>query len=359
MVAGYDSLEACVNALRRGERRALSRAITLIESTHPTHVQQASRLLDQLHRQPKKEALRIGMSGPPGAGKSTFIDALGCAIIQQDQHLAVLAVDPSAAPKEGRFVRQDGMLVCHDGSLAHAGGAILGDKTRMPHLAACDNAFIRPSPSRAILGGIAPQTHNAITLCESAGYDVIIVETVGVGQSEIIVADMVDLFMLVLPPASGDSLQGIKRGIIEVTDILIVNKADGALKHNALRSSEEYHAAMKLLPPKRPYWTAQSIAVSSIEKTGIDHVIQTIAMFKSHPDHRRLRSTERIQQDKRSMWRVLHDLFEKRLFHHPQAKKELDLSYQQLDQQKTTPLHAAHAIMEKLFAHGEKNDIRG
>jgi LAO/AO transport system kinase len=195
----------------QGERRALARAITLVESVRPDHRAEATRLLDTL-KGSGRSALRIGLSGTPGVGKSTFIEAFGMFLIDQGLRVAVLAVDPSSA---------------------RSGGSILGDKTRMERLAREPDAFIRPSPAQSHLGGVARRTREAVALCEAAGFDVVLIETVGVGQSETMVAGMADLFLLLIAPAGGDELQGVKRGIMEMADLILVNKADGALKETA------------------------------------------------------------------------------------------------------------------------------
>ena len=214
------------SALIAGNRRALARAITLIESTRPDHRAEAEALLAAL---PPRQALRIGLSGTPGVGKSTFIEGFGALLTAQGLRVAVLAVDPSSA---------------------RSGGSILGDKTRMERLARDPRAFIRPSPSRAELGGVGRRTRETVRLCEAAGFDVVLVETVGVGQSETLVADMTDLFVLLLAPAGGDELQGVKRGIMEMADLILVNKADGALRPAALRTVADYAGALRLMRPR-------------------------------------------------------------------------------------------------------------
>ena len=221
-------MDVLTEPLLAGNRRALSRAITLIESSRPDHRVRALQLLDGL---PPREALRIGLSGTPGVGKSTFIEMFGKMLTGQGLRVAVLAVDPSSA---------------------RSGGSILGDKTRMETLSRDPNAFIRPSPSQAQLGGVARRTREAVRLCEAAGFDVILIETVGVGQSETLVADMTDLFILLLAPAGGDELQGVKRGIMEIADLVLVNKADGDLLTTAKRTVSDYAGALRLLR-KRPY----------------------------------------------------------------------------------------------------------
>ncbi|MBO6775638.1 MAG: methylmalonyl Co-A mutase-associated GTPase MeaB [Marinibacterium sp.] len=232
-----------------GDRRALARAITLVESSRADHRAQAESLLQDLHGA-GRQAMRIGLSGTPGVGKSTFIEAFGMMLIERGLRVAVLAVDPSSA---------------------RSGGSILGDKTRMDLLSREKNAFIRPSPSQTHLGGVARHTREAVALCEAAGYDVVLIETVGVGQSETVVAQMSDLFLLLLAPAGGDELQGVKRGIMEMADLILVNKADGDLKPAATRTCADYAGALRLLrkrsqdPPDFP----KAMMVSAAEGTGL------------------------------------------------------------------------------------------
>ena len=240
-----------------GNRRSLARAITLVESMREDHRNQAQTLLSTL-RGHGRQALRIGLSGTPGVGKSTFIEALGCFLTGHDLKVAVLAVDPSSA---------------------RSGGSILGDKTRMERLSREPNAFIRPSPSQSQLGGVARRTREAIDLCEAAGFDVIVIETVGVGQSETMVAQMADLFLLLLAPAGGDELQGVKRGIMEVADILLVNKADGDLKATAIRTCADYAGALRLMRKRThdPEGFPKAMTVSAIDLTGLEQVWQEIS----------------------------------------------------------------------------------
>lgn len=221
----------------------------------------------------KRSSFRIGFTGPPGVGKSTFIEAFGTYLLK-DKHrkLAVLAIDPSSQ---------------------RTGGSILGDKTRMEVLAAAEDAYVRPSPSRGALGGVARNTQEAILLCEGAGYDTIFVESVGVGQSEVILADMVDMYVLLVPPAGGDELQGIKRGVMELADLLIVNKADGELEAQATRTQTDYRSALMYLPPISPYWRPRAMRISALTKKGIPEVwnamveYQTIMVEKGTWDERR------------------------------------------------------------------------
>ncbi|MCI5109390.1 MAG: methylmalonyl Co-A mutase-associated GTPase MeaB [Marivita sp.] len=232
-----------------GERRALARAITLVESGRADHRADALALFDRLKGH-GREALRIGLSGTPGVGKSTFIESFGMMLTAQGLRVAVLAVDPSSA---------------------RSGGSILGDKTRMERLSRDPNAFIRPSPSQSHLGGVARRTREAIDLCEASGFDVVLIETVGVGQSETVVAEMSDLFLLLLAPAGGDELQGVKRGIMEMADIILVNKADGDLKATATRTCADYAGALRLLRkrPQDPQGFPKAMTVSALEDTGL------------------------------------------------------------------------------------------
>jgi LAO/AO transport system kinase len=234
----------------RGERRALARAITLVESARPDHRRDAALLLDAL-KGAGRSALRIGLSGTPGVGKSTFIEAFGMFLIDRGLKVAVLAVDPSSA---------------------RSGGSILGDKTRMERLAREKNAFIRPSPSQTQLGGVARRTREAVAVCEAAGFDVVLIETVGVGQSETMVAGMADLFVLLIAPAGGDELQGVKRGIMEMADMILVNKADGALKDTALRTCADYAGALRLLRkrPQDPDGYPRATTVSALNHDGLE-----------------------------------------------------------------------------------------
>jgi len=249
--------EDLLRALRKGDRRALARAITLVESSRPDHRDAAERLIEAL-LPPTGGAVRIGISGPPGAGKSTFIERFGLDGIASGRRVAVLAVDP--ASKRG-------------------GGAILGDKTRMAELARSPAAFIRPSSAGDTRGGVARRTREAILLCEAAGFDAVLVETVGVGQAETAVAEIVDMFVLILPPAGGDELQGIKRGIFELADLVLVNKADGEFAAAARRSVADYASALRLIRPPLPEWEVPVRAVSALEGIGIGEVWVEVKRF--------------------------------------------------------------------------------
>jgi LAO/AO transport system kinase len=232
------------------DRRALARAITLVESSRADHREQTTELIEILRAGSDKQALRIGLSGTPGVGKSTFIESFGLMLLGEGLRVAVLAVDPSSA---------------------RSGGSILGDKTRMEYLSREPNAFIRPSPARSHLGGVARRTREAVALCEAAGFDLVLIETVGVGQSETVVAEMSDLFLLLLAPAGGDELQGVKRGIMEMADLILVNKADGDLKPAAQRTCADYAGALRLLRkrPQDPEGYPKAMTVSALQVEGL------------------------------------------------------------------------------------------
>ena len=234
-----------------GDRRALARAITLVESSRADHRDQAVALIEALRAKTARQAVRIGLSGTPGVGKSTFIESFGMMLLGQGLRVAVLAVDPSSA---------------------RSGGSILGDKTRMERLSREQGAFIRPSPSQSHLGGVARRTREAVALCEAAGFDVVLIETVGVGQSETVVAEMSDIFVLLLAPAGGDELQGVKRGIMEMADLILVNKADGDLKATAVRTQADYAGALRLLRkrPQDPEGFPKAICVSALQEDGLE-----------------------------------------------------------------------------------------
>ncbi len=247
MVYSEAELSALADGVLARNRRSLAKAITLVESTRLDHQEQAQRLLERL-LPASGNAYRVGISGVPGAGKSTFIEALGTFLTGSGKNVAVLAVDPSSA---------------------RTGGSILGDKTRMTRLAADPRAFIRPSPSAGSLGGVARRTREVALVCEAAGYDVILVETVGVGQSEVAVSSMVDFFLVLMLAGAGDELQGIKKGILEMADALAVNKADGDNVAPAQRAAAEYRGALRLFRAHDENWTPRVVTVSAIEGTGI------------------------------------------------------------------------------------------
>ena len=258
-----DQLAAQVGA---GDRRALARAITLVESGRADHRAQALQLLARLS---PREALRIGLTGTPGVGKSSFIESFGRMLTGMGKRVAVLAVDPSSA---------------------RTGGSVLGDKTRMEQLSRDPLAYIRPSPSQTALGGVARRTREAVRLCEAAGFDVVLIETVGVGQSETMVAALCDVFLLLMAPAGGDELQGVKRGIMEMADILLVNKADGALKATAEATLADYAGALRLMRhrPQDPEGFPAALAVSAVERRGLEAAwaaIETLVAWRRTEGH--------------------------------------------------------------------------
>jgi LAO/AO transport system kinase len=316
------SAETLAEAVRAGDRRALARAITRVESTKPEHQDEAQALLAELLPYTGK-ATRIGISGSPGVGKSTFIEAFGLHLVKEGHRVAVLAVDPSSP---------------------RSGGSILGDKTRMEELARNPNAYIRPSPTAGTLGGVARRTREAGLVCEAAGFDVVLVETVGVGQSETAVADMVDIFLLILPPAGGDELQGLKKGIVELAHLVIVNKADGDLEAAAGRAVSEYRAALHLLRPAAEGWTPPILKVSALQRKGMDEVWRAIERFKAALGPARLKAN-RAAQAKAWMWREIEEGLLGLLRQNPAVAGRLPELEKKVSQGATTPAAAARAIL--------------
>jgi LAO/AO transport system kinase len=281
------TLDALAAGISAGDRGALSRAITLAESRLDSDQELAQNLLVALSNR-TGEAIRVGLTGVPGAGKSTTIEALGLKLIEQGHRVAVLVIDPSSAK---------------------TGGSILGDKTRMPRLSMADSAYIRPSPAAGVLGGVAWRTREAMLLCEAAGYDVIIVESVGVGQSEAEMAEIIDTFCLLLVPGAGDELQGIKRGVVELADIVAVNKADGDRLTPAKRAAGDYRHALRLLPPSTAGWQTPVLTYSALDGTGLDTLWETVL------DHRRLLvdSGQLLERRERQQRRWLERLLDETL----------------------------------------------
>jgi LAO/AO transport system kinase len=272
-------------AIRAGDRRALARGVTLVESTRPDHRAAAERLVETLLPQ-TGAATRVGISGPPGAGKSTFIERFGLDGIARGHKIAVLAVDP--ASKRG-------------------GGAILGDKTRMAELSRAPAAFIRPSSGGDQMGGVARRTRETILLCAAAGFDTVIVETIGAGQSETTVAEMVDMFVLILPPAAGDELQGLKRGVIELADLVLINKADGELADHANRSAADYANALRLIRPRLAGWEARVRAVSALTGAGVDAVWDDVARYRARLEASGAWSARRAGQARAALFTEIGD----------------------------------------------------
>jgi LAO/AO transport system kinase len=292
---------ALADAVLNGDRRALARAITLVESTRGDHRAAAGTLLE--HVLPRTgHSIRLGISGAPGVGKSTFIEALGHHVIDDGHRVAVLTVDPSSAI---------------------SGGSILGDKTRMETLARRAEAYIRPSPAGNTLGGVARRSREALLLCEAAGFDVIIVETVGVGQSETRVAEMTDMFVLLLQPGGGDELQGIKRGIMELADLVLINKADDDLEQLASRSAADYRNALRLLHPRSPDWKVQVQTCSARDKVGIVEAWETILRHHETLETSSRLAQRRAEQARGWMWAEVQESLIADLKEDPAVRRQL------------------------------------
>ncbi|WP_417680251.1 methylmalonyl Co-A mutase-associated GTPase MeaB [Roseibium sp.] len=269
--------------IRSGNRATLARAITLVESRKAEHRRIARELIQELLPRTGK-ALRVGITGVPGVGKSTTIDTLGSNLTAAGHKVAVLAVDPSST---------------------RTGGSILGDKTRMAQLAVDKDAFIRPSPSAGTLGGVAAKTRETMLLCEAAGFDIILVETVGIGQSETTVADMVDFFLVLMLPGAGDELQGIKKGVLEIADMIAVNKADGDGATRARSAASDYRAALHILAPKSPTWTPPVITISGLANEGLDALWEQVELHRTRMTASGEWQSRRADQQVSWMWDLL------------------------------------------------------
>ena len=322
--------EDLLRALRKGDRRALARAITLVESSRPDHRDAAERLIEAL-LPPTGGAVRIGISGPPGAGKSTFIERFGLDGIALGRRIAVLAVDPASK---------------------RSGGAILGDKTRMTELARSPAAFIRPSSAGDRRGGVARHTREAILLCEAAGFDAVLVETVGVGQAETAVAELVDIFVLILPPAAGDELQGIKRGVVELADLVLVNKADGELAAAAHRSAADYASAMRLLRPPLTEWQVPVRTVSALEGIGIGEVWDDVARFRTALEQSGAWSRRRAEQARVALWSEIGDSLLDHFRAAPTVARRLAAVEREVMAGARTPNAAARALLAAFLGEG-------
>src|SRR5262247_3946729 len=283
--AATPDLADLARGIRARERAVIARAITLIESRRHDHQKAARRLVQELLPSTGK-AVRIGITGTPGVGKSTTIDALGTYLISQGRKVAVLAVDPSSA---------------------RSGGSILADKTRMPRLATDPNAFVRPSPASGTLGGVAAKTRESMLICEAAGYDVVLVETIGTGQSETMVADMTDFFLVLMLPGAGDELQGLKKGVVEIADMIAINKADGDNVQRAKAAAAEYRAALHILSPRSTSWSPPVVTYSALSGAGIGDLWAAIL------DHRkRMTASGELEERRREqqvkwMWAMLEN----------------------------------------------------
>ncbi len=307
-----------------GKRRAIAKAITLIESTRIDHRKEAQALLNEVLPH-TGNTIRIGLTGVPGVGKSTFIESFGKLLTGQGIKVAVLAVDPSSQI---------------------SGGSILGDKTRMEELARDELAFIRPTPSKGTLGGTARYTREAMMILEAAGYEVIIVETVGVGQSEVAVADMVDMFLLLLSPSAGDDLQGIKRGIMELADLVIINKADGDFVSAANIASADVRSALHLMKAKNPDWTVDVLETSALNTTGIDKVWEKIKSFKDIMEKNGEFESRRQEQTVSAIWTELNELMLQQV--QLENSGEMSDTIREVREKRITPLAAASELFKTL-----------
>ena len=320
-------------AVMNGDRRALARAITLVESARGDHRRDADVLLEALAGS-GRQAIRIGLSGTPGVGKSTFIEAFGCQLADSGMRVAVLAVDPSSA---------------------RTGGSILGDKTRMERLARHKNAFIRPSPSQTQLGGVARRTRDVVALTEAAGFDIVLIETVGVGQSETIVAEMSDLFVLLLAPAGGDELQGVKRGIMEIADLVLVNKADGDLKATAVRTVADYAGALRLMRKRQgdPEGFPKAMPVSALENDGLSDAWEAMQTLVDHRRKTGFWDSRRAEQARKWFADEVHQGLLRRLTSDPKAEAAMASLAEAVASGSRAPGAAAAEVLAQLTAKGE------
>jgi LAO/AO transport system kinase len=311
-----------LDLLRQGNRRALAKAITVVESTLESDRVKSQEILESILPE-SGNSIRLGISGVPGVGKSTFIEALGLYLIALGKKVAVLAVDPSSPM---------------------AGGSILGDKTRMEELSRADSAYIRPSPSSGALGGVAQKTRESMLLCEAAGYDIILVETVGVGQSEFEVAGMVDFFLVLMVPNAGDELQGIKKGIMELVDGLVINKADGESINLAKQTMSHYKNAFHLLK-NSGFWSPKVLSCSALEETNLDTVWAMVAEYVAMAKDNGFFTSNREKQNIDWMNKLIHELLEQRLDENKQIAELMPSLKESVTNGAMTPYNAAKQVM--------------
>ena len=314
-----------VEGVVKGDRRALAQAITLLESTNQDHAAAAANLLAELTPR-AGESIRIGISGVPGVGKSTFVERFGLYVVEQGHKLAVLAIDPSSK---------------------RSGGSILGDKTRMEELSRHPNAFIRPSPAGDALGGVGHRSREALIACEAAGFDVVFVETVGVGQSETTVADMTDLFLLLLLPSGGDELQGMKKGIVELADLVLVNKADGDLEKAATHAAADYQSAIHMLRPAMDDWTVPVRTCSALTGAGIAEAWELIQDWRKVMTTNGTLAQNRARQARVWLWDALRERLESEIRAGLGGVGDLDALAQSVADGKTTAPEAAAALIRQ------------
>lgn len=304
----------------------VSKAITLVESTKQEHQEQAQQIINAIIKYSSK-SFRLGITGVPGVGKSTFIESYGLEVINRGHKLAVLAIDPSSQLSKG---------------------SILGDKTRMEQLSIHPNAFIRPSPSSGSLGGVARKTKESVIICEAAGYDYILIETVGVGQSETAVHELTDFFLLLMLAGAGDELQGIKRGIMEMADGMVITKADGNNVDKAKSARAEYARALHLFPPTESNWIPEVLTCSSTENKGIAEVYDMIEKYRRHTTANGYFDVKRLQQTKRWLHQTIHDTLIERFYSNTEIQKEIFNIEQQLSQNLVNPYKAAQDLLKKI-----------
>jgi len=302
----------------------MARAITQLESTRDEDHEIGQAVLEAMITE-SGDAIRVGITGPPGVGKSTLIEVLGLHLIGRGKRVAVLAVDPSSPV---------------------TGGSILGDKTRMERLAVRPEAFIRPSPSSGSLGGVADRTREVMLLCEAAGYDVVLIETVGIGQSEVAVSSMVDFFLVMLLPAGGDELQGIKKGVVELADALVVNKADGPMKSVAERTRADYGGALELIRSSSAAWRPRAMAVSALESAGIEEIWQTVLEHHELMQASGRFDERRREQSRAWMWKLLEEGIDRAFREQPGMQEAIARQEEAVAAQKTSPAAAARTLLQ-------------
>ncbi len=324
------TVDEFVDGITGGSRHLLSRAVTLVESNRPDHETKAHAILDRCLAKGRR-SIRIGITGAPGAGKSTFIESFGLEIIRHGLRVAVLAIDPSST---------------------RSGGSILGDKARMEQLSVRPEVFIRPTASSGYLGGTSPRTHETILLCEAAGYDVIVVETVGVGQSEIVVNSMVDFILLLMLPGSGDELQGIKRGIMEIADTVAITKADGERTGIAQISKSDFESALRLLPEKHPGWVRKVLLTSALESSGIAEVWQNITEFIGSMSSSGELDRNRREQLRLLLYAIIEDRLKREFFKRPAVASLRESIEQNVLSGTLSPFSGAMALLDAFNTQG-------
>ena len=313
-----------ISGLLNGDIVSLSKAITIVESDNVKDISNSNKIISSCLKN-RTNSIRIGITGVPGVGKSTFIEAFGNQLTKQGHKVAVLAIDPTSTVSRG---------------------SIMGDKTRMNTLVNNKNAFIRPSPASSHYGGVAKKTRESIILCEAAGYNIIIVETVGVGQNEISVSEMVDIFLLLKLSGAGDELQGIKRGIIEMADAIIINKADGDNIDESNKAMAEFSMALKLYPTKKSNWVPKVLTCSSINNSGIEPIWKLVLKYISDTKDNKFFAENRKRQNKYWLLQTINDKLQSDFFSNDEIKKELENQYNLLDKNKTTPFAAANVLLK-------------